>query len=141
MPKQQHYVTFYSPGTFFAETTAKPIKKWDVDEAVEMAHAISERYGARPYGFRFSTRGRDDDELDSRELRTSHLYYLGGRIETIAEIEARNDPDDRILLSNMRCNEWDRIVVNDNSWRWSQPLGKDDVVLDVKLREPPKDIA
>jgi len=25
---QKHFVTFYSPGTFVAETTEKPIKSW-----------------------------------------------------------------------------------------------------------------
>ena len=36
---------------------------------------------------------------------------------------------DRILVSNMEGNGYDRIITNDNSWRWTQPLGKDDVVL------------
>jgi hypothetical protein len=35
----------------------------------------------------------------------------------------------------MRCNGYDRIVVNTNSWRWTQPLGEDDEVLDYT---PPK---
>jgi hypothetical protein len=35
----------------------------------------------------------------------------------------------------MEVNGWDRIITNDNSWRWTQPLGKDDVVLDVSLAE------
>ena len=133
MPMQQHFVTFYSPGTFVAETTTKPIAKWDVDAAIDMAREITERHSARPYGFRFSTRARKDDELDSRETRRSPTYFLGGKVETLAEVEARNDPKEEILRSNMRGNSYDRIIVNDNSWRWTQPLEKDDVVLDVKL--------
>ena len=53
-----HFVTFYSPGTFVAETTTKPIPSWDVDLAVAMASDIRERHGALAYGFRFSTRAR-----------------------------------------------------------------------------------
>src|SRR6266853_469139 len=127
---EKHFVTFYSPGTFIAETTTKPIESWDVETAKGMAHEIVERYNATPYGFRFSTRSRQDDELDSQETASSNFYFLGGKVETLAEVEARNDPKEHILRQNMRCNHWDKIVVNDNSWRATQPLDKDDVVLD-----------
>ena len=53
---QRHFVTFYSPGTIVAETTTREIDSWNVDDAVAMSRFIQERYGARPYGFRFSTR-------------------------------------------------------------------------------------
>lgn len=127
---KQDYVIFYSPGSFVAEQTQKPVEGWNVEAATEMARGIRERHGATPYGFCFITRGRRDDELDSREIARSPTYYLGGRIETIEEVEARNDPKESILRENMRGNGYDRIVVNDNSWRWTQSLRPDDVVLD-----------
>jgi hypothetical protein len=34
---KQHFVTFYSPGTFFAETSEKPIDSWDVEKAKDEA--------------------------------------------------------------------------------------------------------
>ena len=114
---KKHFVTFLSPGTFFAETTTKPIDSWDVDKAVEMARTVKERYNARPYGFRFSTRERGPDDLDSKEVKTSGVYFLGGKIETLKEVEARNDPKEEILRSNMRCNGWKKIVVNRRSRR------------------------
>lgn len=135
---EKHFVTFYSPGTFLAETTEKPIDSWDVDAAQKMAHDIVERYGATPYAFRFSTRGRGPNDLDSRELKKSCLYHLGGKVETLAEVEARNDPKEEILRSNMRSNRYDKVVTNDNSWRSTQPLGADDVVLDWKPRPAKK---
>lgn len=128
-----HFVTFYSPGTFVVEETTKSIASWDVDKAVKMAGEIVERYGARPYAFKFSTRSRSAADLDSKVSRTSCLYYLGGRIETREEVEARNDPKEDILRFNMRANDIDRILVNDNSWRNRSPLNKDDIVLDVTL--------
>lgn len=128
--RQQHYVEFYSPGTFVAEVSTNPVDAWDVDAAVKMATDVTERHGATPYGFRFTTRGRDDDELDSRQIAKSPFYYLGGVIETLAEVKARNHPDDRILISNMECNGWDRVITNCNSWRVTRPLEADDVVLD-----------
>jgi hypothetical protein len=127
---EKHFVTFYSPGTFVAEQTTKPISSWDVNRAAEMAHDITERYGATPYGFQFTTRSRSDDDLDSKESARSAFYHLGGCVETLADVETRNDPKEEILRSNMRGNGWDKIVVNDNSWRSTRPLGPGDVVLD-----------
>lgn len=126
---QQHFVTFYSPGTFVAETTAKPIDSWNVDDAVAMSAMIEERHGARPYGFRFTTRGRGADDLDSKETAHSPMYYLGGKVETLEEVEARNDPDERILRANMTGNGYKRIWTSTRGWKWTQPLNDDDVVL------------
>ena len=130
---QKHFVTFFSPGTFMAESTTKKIDSWDVKKAVKMAKAVTERYGAKPYGFQFSTRERGPDDLDSKVSKESGMYFLGGRVWTLAELEKKADPKEEILRSNMRCNGWDRVVVNDNSWRWTQPLDEGDEVLNVKL--------
>lgn len=129
-----HFVRFLSPGTFIAEQTVKPIDSWDVDKAVEMARDIVERYNARPYGFEFITRERGPDDLDSRITERRGIFYLGGKIETIEEVRERNDPNERILLANME-NSFDRIVVNTNSWKWTQPFRDGDVLLDVDLTE------
>ena len=129
---KKHFVTFLSPGTFVAEQTTKEIDAWDVDQAIEMSRSISERYGAKPYGFYFTTRSRADDELDSRVTERSGTYYLGGKIETIDDVRARNDPSERILLSNMECNGWNRIIVNTNSWKVTQPFGDGDTLLEFE---------
>lgn len=130
---QKHFVTFYSPGTMFAETTEREIYAWDVNDAVTMARDIKERHGAVPYGFRFTTRTRGEFELDSKQSDQSPMYYLGGRVETLEEVEARHDPSEEILLENMRANGFERIIINTNSWKITQPLGDRDVVLDVTL--------
>ncbi len=127
---EAHFVTFYSPGTFVSETTEKPIASWDVETAKTMARDIRERYGAAPYGFQFTTRGRTKDELDSKVVSKSPFYYLGGKVETLAEVEARASASDRILLDNMRGNGYARIITNNNSWRWTAPLKDGDVVLE-----------
>lgn len=136
---KKHFVTFFSPGTFFAEETTKPIDKWNINEAMKMAHSITERYSATPYGFQFSTRERADDELDSKATKKSGMYFLGGKIETIAEVEARDDLSEHILLSNMKCNGWNRIIVNTNSWKCVQPITDADTVLDWAPRKRAKD--
>lgn len=133
---QQHFVNFCSPGTFVSEVTSRPVDAWDVDAAKAAATEIIERHGARPYGFYFTTRGRGDGDLDSKEIAKSNFYYLGGRIETIDEVRARADPKERILLSNMEGNGIDRIIINDNSWRFTTGLRDDDVILDFVMPTP-----
>lgn len=128
---EAHFVTFYSPGAFLAETTEKPIDAWDVDTAVAMAATITERHGAKPYGFRFTTRGRADDELDSKVIATGPMHYIGGKVETLDEVIARNDPSESILRTNMECNGYDRIWRTTEGWSWTQPLNADDVVIEA----------
>lgn len=125
-----HFVTFLSPGTFVAEDTTKPIDSWDTEQAMRMANDIIERYNSRPYGFYFTTRERADDELDSRVTQKSGIYHLGGVIETLEEVEARNDPKEEILRANMHCNGIARIVVNRNSWKRVTPFNDGDTLLD-----------
>lgn len=126
----KHFVNFRSPGTIVAEESSREVDSWSIQLACELAHGISERHGATPYGFYFSTRGRGENDLDSKVIDISRMYYLGGKVETLAEIKARNDPADRILISNMEINGWDRVLVNNNSYRYTLPLKSDDIVLD-----------
>ena len=126
---EKYFVTFLSPGTFLAETSSKNVDSWDVDEAVMMADAIVERYGARPYGFYFTTRTRTDNELDSRQTAKSGTYYLNSAVETYEQIERRDNPDDKILLSNMKGNDWNYVAVSLNGYKSVQPLYPGDIVL------------
>jgi len=133
---QKHFVHFLSPGTFVSEETVKPIDSWNVDNAVKMAAEICERHGARPYGFQFSTRARNENDLDSKQVDRSPTYWLGGTVLTADEILAGTDPKEETLRFNVRVNGIKRIIVNDNSWRFTSELKDDDVVLDVAL--PPR---
>jgi hypothetical protein len=128
---EKHFVTFYSPGTFVAEESSTPMDSWDVDAAKKAATKIKERHGAVPYGFRFTTRSRGEEDLDSKVTKTSPFYFLGGRVETLAQVKARATSNDSILVSNMECNKFKRIITNSNSgWSWTQPLEDTDIVLD-----------
>jgi hypothetical protein len=129
---KKYFVTFCSPGTFFSETSELPIDSWDGIKAVKMAKTIKERHGATPYGFYFTTRTRGPKDLDSKVTKTSGMYFLGGKVETLKEIEKRNDPSEDILRSNMRCNKWNRVITNTNSWKITLPLKDEDIVLDYE---------
>lgn len=133
---QKHFVEFCSPGTLISETTAKEIDSWDVDKAVAMSRDIAERHNARPYGFRFMTRSRGPNDLDSKVTARSHFYWLGGTIRTAGEILSGTDPHEDVLRSNVRINNFKRIIVNTNSWKFTAPLGDDDVVLDYTPHTP-----
>lgn len=118
---KQSFVTFYSPGTIVAETTTQPIDSWDVDEAISMSKEIKERHGALPYGFCFTVREKcTEAELDSKEVERSHMYYLGGEIVTLKDLKKKNDPADKIRIYNMERNGCDKIITNNNSWKWTQ---------------------
>jgi len=127
---KKHFVTFLSPGTFVSEQSTKPISSWDVAKAKKMAHSITERYNATPYGFYFSTRERKASDLDSKETKRSGIHYLGGKILTAKQVLAGKDPKEKILRSNVEINKIKRIIVNDNSWRFTAEFRDDDVLLD-----------
>ena len=128
---EKYFITFLSPGAMVAEFTTKEIESYDTDKAIEMSKEIKERHGALPYGFYFTTRTRNEDDFDSKETDRSNLFYLGGEVLTLEEVKKKNNPDDRILISNMECNGWDKIIINTNSYRWTQPLEDGDVVLAI----------
>ena len=128
MSIEKHFVTFSSPGVFTDEATTVAIDSWDVDAATDMAAGIVERYGATPYAFQFTTRARGDEELDSKVVATSPRYLITGVVWTLQQIIEREDPTDRIMISNMEGNRWDRVIhVPQGGWR---NMSDTDVLLD-----------
>ena len=135
----KHYVRFMSPGTFFSEETTKPIDSWDVDKARRMARDVVERHNARPYAFQFITRKSTARQVlgakiagtqpESTETARSGTYFIGGTVETLEQVKARNDPGDRILIRNMESGEFDRIITNCNSYKMAQPFTDQDFVI------------
>lgn len=127
---KKHFVTFYSPGSFVSETDQHEIDDWNVNTAMDMAKGITQRYGAKPYGFSFSTRERGPNDLDSKVTKTSGMYFLGGNVYTLDEVIARNNPDDDILISNMKFNNYKKVIVNTNSYKITLPFDDgQDIVL------------
>lgn len=125
---KKRFVTFYSPGTFVAETTTKGVANWNVEKAVEMMASIEERYGAKPYGFQFYTMRRGLRDFEPKEIERSPMYYVNCRVQTLEEVEAEG-PVTATLAQNMRTNKWDRVVTTQEGWKWTQPLRKGDIVL------------
>ncbi len=136
---RKHYVTFYSPGTFFPEESTKPISKWDTTEAVHLSKTIIERYNALPHSFRFRTMLEAEPVPDGeggelqvapKEAESSGLYYLGGVLRDYDEVKQKNDDKEKILLSNMKCNRMWVIIENTNSWRFTGEFSENDCIVD-----------
>lgn len=126
---KKHFVIFCSPGTLVSETNQIDVDSWDIQQAVNMSYDINQRHGAKPYGFYFITRERKENELDSKIAEISPMYYLGGEIRTYEQVCTDNKPEEETLRFNMRVNNYNRIIVNTNSWKFTAPLKDEDVVL------------
>ena len=100
------------------------------DGDVELAKKIMEKTfedGTRkPYAFRFITRSRKDDELDSKVTDRSGYYYLEGSVLNLEQVE-KQEGSNSILACNMRNNHWDKVVMLEGGW--TQPLYENDVIL------------
>jgi hypothetical protein len=138
---RKHKVTFYSPGTLFSESSTFDIESWDTAKAVEMSEKITERYNAKPYGFVFRTLIVADDVSDGeggtlhvepKEVESSGIHFLGGRLETYDDVIKRNDDKESILRSNMRNNESWIIIINDNSFRSTLPFSEEDCIVNAR---------
>jgi hypothetical protein len=135
--REKLFVQFVSPGTFFAETTEREIDSESPQLACRMAREVTERYNAKPYSFSFITKlvsdGVDDGRggklhVEPREIRRSGNYFITGTLKRFDEIAETSDT--RILLSNMRCNDFPVVVENTNSYRATLPFNRDDVIMD-----------
>ena len=126
---KKHFVTFYSPGTFVSEQSTQEIDSWDVEEATKRAENITERHNAIPFGFRFTTNERGDEDLDSKVTDSSGMYYINCKVQTLPILILRNDVDDKTLISNMQSNGWDKVVTTIKGWKATFPLEEGDTVL------------
>lgn len=103
----KHYVKFFYPGAFVAETEVEEVKSRD-------AQKIKVPEGS--YGFRFFDRQEITAENENHEPETlrgkpknySGMFYFG-RIMTLDDVK-REMPDATILISNMETNNWDKVV-------------------------------
>ena len=134
--KKTHKVVFYSPGTLVAESTTKDISEWCPKEAMILCAGIKERHGATPYGFQFETYESpemevEDWEFQPKRVATSGMYFIMAQVKTADQTEAEGNPENNILVSNMRHNGWDRVAITTTSYKWTQPFKEEDRVVDV----------
>lgn len=108
--KLTHYVRFYYPGIMFSETSIQEIKEND-DVQIPKSCFTYEFF---------------DMDLTGTEINISGKHYIGD-VYTIEDIEKMQDPSLDILLSNMKCNNFPKVVkTNIGNY---QPLKEGDIVV------------
>lgn len=138
----KYFVTFLIPGMLFHEEYTEEVSSWSPDAALELLRSPRlKRLAGVTYGFYFTTRSRTKDELNSHTSAASDCYFLGGMVETQAQIRARQDPAGGIggiLLRNMETNKWDRVItVNTYAGKVTLPMQSKDV--NLPYDRPPYD--
>jgi hypothetical protein len=123
------YARFLSPGSFVANDWTAP---------VDSADPRAVKWPDNAYAFTLHERV---DVLDGPETFKGEAKQIGpvyyhpeSKVLTQAEIAAKGDPRDSILLSNMRCNKWPSVIYS--RWgNWPQPYeaGKCEVLAPSEL--------
>jgi hypothetical protein len=138
MTTKKHYVTFYSPGSFCDEMREVEIHGWSPPLAVELSRKVVERYGSRPYGFSFCTKIVSDKipdgfggelSVEPKTVEKSGMYYVNGKMKTIEDVKAENDPGNRILIANMESNGWSCVVETNNGFKHTSVFNNGDQIV------------
>lgn len=139
---EKNYVVFFSPGTFISEQSERLIETWNVREGILLAQTIIERNGAKPYAFLFETRlesppvsdGRGGElQVRAKTIKTSGMYFIDGKILTLADIDAHPKFGPTSILSgNMRCNGIERVVETSNGYLHVMEFMEQDLIVDSK---------
>ncbi len=102
------YVKVYYPGIIFSEDEVVEVGNRDVKK-------VAKKY-KNAYAFRFFDQARADVKIDGQtkkvfgeERNGSKTYYPGGEVLTLADVK-RLDGDHKILISNMECNGYKKVV-------------------------------
>ena len=123
------FVTFFTIGKTDAEEDTKLVPGWNVELAITMARNMYSRQFIKPYAFRFSSRAWSNVDLCSTVRATGPMNYLGGRMEPLAKLEARDEPEERLLLAKIRERGFGTVVVIQlGSKRLIAPLAGGDAV-------------
>lgn len=117
------YVEFFMPGIMFPNTTIREVKDRNANALLVPPGVYKFVY----FDMREITYLGDVYTSDKR-LNVSGNYYIGGTVHTLDDIP--NTEQYRILLDNMRCNHWDRMIeCSTGNW---QPFNAGDIVIGVE---------
>lgn len=124
----KHYVEYVYPGCIVSESSKREV----TDRIPELAR---EKMPEGAFGFRFMDRQEmtSNGETLSGEFKDIGSWHYEGTMYTIEEVKSLF-PDKEILISNMECNHWNRVVKT----KFGQfiNLNDGDVVLAEKVETP-----
>lgn len=107
-PIKTRYRARYSiPGSFFSEHQVKDLDAYSVKEAIQKAPKSA--FGFTIYEVEEPPDLGPDFTVTSKAKNESAMHYLDGDILSIQAVEELPG-DHKILVSNMKGNEWDFVV-------------------------------
>lgn len=123
---ETHHVLFLFQGSMYIEERAIPVPVWDLRLALDLTQEAEARVGARPYGFRFSTR------VQGSRVDESGVVFVGGRVRRYEEVPNALAGRNRVLRQNMSAN--DHPVVCETLIKWPLPFNEEDYLIDFDTR-------
>jgi hypothetical protein len=118
------FVRFYYPGSFFSESSDLEVEDRDISKLNIPKNCFCLKFFDIVYG------EIDEVETKSGELNYSKNYFIGGKLYTLDEIR-KEFPYEDILISNMKLNNWGRLIRCRTKNR--QPFDEEnDVILEDK---------
>lgn len=105
--KREQMVEYLYPGSFVSEASSVVCGHNNADQIECPDCAFAFRFFDRVTQTATLEDGRTHDHVERENV--GGWYYPGGEVLTVEDVEAL-DGDHRILLSNMRCNGWDKVV-------------------------------
>ena len=123
--KEQIKVDFLFPGSFFSENETKVVKSRD-PEKVKVPDGC---FAFSFYDLIVTTVILPSGKkiVDYETKNRSKKFYPDAKIYSLQEIKEMKDNGNKILISNMECNHWDRVV-RTRSGNY-QPLEKGDRII------------
>lgn len=125
--KTEHLVEFIFPGSFFSESSVREHNDRNVHPTLP-PHAFGYRFFDRDV---YECTREDGKKFQERgPMKNVSPWFYFGEVKTLADVERMAQQTPKrwdILLSNMRINEYKRVV--QTKYGQSIPLSDADVVL------------
>jgi hypothetical protein len=125
------YVTYLYPGTFFSEEDGREVAGRDPQRTARDAAPGVFAFSFHDIAVSTVTVDGREVELRSGPIRKSPMYFIDAERLGVADVEELAG-DNRILLSNMRCNGWG-TVLRCRTGNF-QPEGPSDIVISSRRR-------
>jgi hypothetical protein len=118
----QLYIEYLYPGSMFSESSYEKVNSRETPS----------NFPERAFAFRFTEREEvltaDGETLKGSFKNNSGWKYIGGTEKTLEQVE-REHPEKRILIANLKNNEYSRCVFT--KFGQVMPLEDEDVVLKI----------
>jgi hypothetical protein len=116
--KDQHYVKFFFPGSFFSEEESKKVDSWEINGLELPPYAFAFQF----YTIRTQKSTLEDGRTKefSEQIDESSVYYPNGVVYTADEIKDEFG-DDSILYSNVIINNKKAIRTQQGNFQFFDP--------------------